>query len=64
MSPERLISPSPSRSHCTSAPVTNTLPSSAYSIAAEVCAAHVVSRPWHDAIACVPVCRSMKQPVP
>ena len=63
-SADERISPSPSRSHCTTAPATNTLPSSAYSRAPAADAAAVVISPWAESIRSPPVCRSMKQPVP
>ena len=55
--------PSPSRSHCTTAPPMNTLPSSAYSLP-RVCAQAVAIRPLVDCTTLSPVCSSMKQPVP
>ncbi|MNV66184.1 hypothetical protein D3C71_1589260 [compost metagenome] len=55
---------SPSRSHCTTAPPTKTLPSMANSGCTVACAALVVSRPFCDVWNVPPVCMSMKQPVP
>ena len=55
--------PSSSRSHCTTAPPTNTLPSSAYSLSFR-CAQGVDTRPCADCTTRPPVCSSMKQPVP
>jgi hypothetical protein len=59
-----LIACRPSRSHCTTAPPTNTLPSIAYSGRAESCAALVVSKPFDEVWNFSPVCISRKQPVP
>ncbi len=56
--------PSPSRSHCTTAPAMKMLPSSAYSVLSPMRHATVVSRLFLDAIGFVPVFISMKQPVP
>ena len=60
--------PSPSRSHCTAAPATNTLPSSAYVTCGRAgspsAQAIVVSSPFAELRASVPVFSSMKQPVP
>ena len=58
------IMPSPSRSHCTTAPAMKTLPSSAYSVRPPICHATVVSSCCCDASASVPVFSSRKQPVP
>ena len=55
---------SPSRSHCTTAPAMNTLPSSAYSVRPSIFQATVVRRLFFDGTASVPVLSSMKQPVP
>ncbi len=55
---------SPSRSHCTTAPPMNTLPSMANSGAGPACAAAVVISPFCEFWKVVPVCISMKQPVP
>jgi hypothetical protein len=55
---------SPSRSHCTTAPPMKTLPSSANSGVGPGCAALVVIRPLRLVWNWVPVCISMKQPVP
>jgi hypothetical protein len=55
---------SPSRSHCTTEPAMKIEPSSAYSTRPSRPQAMVVSRPLRDRTACVPVCISMKQPVP
>ena len=63
-SPLALMACSPSRSHCTTAPPMNTLPSSAYSRRAPVCAAAVVISPLRESSKRSPVCISMKQPVP
>ncbi len=56
--------PRPSRSHCTTAPPTNTLPSSAKMAARPRVHAAVVSNLLRDALAWMPVFMSMKQPVP
>jgi len=58
------ISPSPSRSHCTTAPPMKTLPSIAYCTRWPIREAIVVSRPERLGTACSPVFSSMKQPVP
>ena len=58
------ISPRPSRSHCTTAPPMNTLPSSAYSVRPPICHATVVTSCWLDARGVVPMFCSRKQPVP
>ncbi len=63
-SPLPWIARRPSRSHCTTAPPMNTLPSSANSGVAPSCAALVVIRPLVELRNAVPVCISMKQPVP
>jgi len=63
-SPLPLIACRPSRSHCTTAPPMNTLPSSAYSGVAVGWAAAVVMRPLALASKCSPLCINMKQPVP
>ena len=60
---DRMI-PSPSRSHCTTAPPMKTLPSSAYSVTPPRFQATVVSSLCRESGACVPVFCSMKQPVP
>ena len=54
----------PSRSHCTTAPPMNTLPSSANSGVAPICARWEVMRPLVELWNVPPVCISMKQPVP
>ena len=67
-----LIARRPSRSHCTTAPAMNTLPSSANSGVAPPSApplgaswaAEVVISPFAEVWNTVPVCISMKQPVP
>jgi hypothetical protein len=64
MSALRAMSPRPSRSHCTTAPPMNTLPSSAYSLTPSMREATVVNKPWPERATCVPVCMRMKQPVP
>src|SRR2546423_1434735 len=56
--------PSPSRSHCTTAPAMKMLPSSAYSVRLPIRQETVVRRLFLDAIGLVPVFISMKQPVP
>src|SRR6266566_151449 len=63
-SDDDLMMPSPSRSHCTTAPAMKMLPSSAYSVRLPMRHATVVSRLCLDAIGLVPVFMSMKQPVP
>ena len=59
-----LIACSPSRSHCTTAPPMKTLPSRANSGTSVGCAALVVISPLVLVWNCVPVCISMKHPVP
>ena len=59
-----LIALSPSRSHWTTAPPTNTLPSVAYCGWLPICAALVTSKPFCDGWNLSPVCISRKQPVP
>lgn len=56
--------PSPSRSHCTAAPATNTLPSIAKSASARGEAARVDTSRFRDTAGRPPVCRSAKHPVP
>ncbi len=56
--------PSPSRSHCTTAPAMKMLPSSAYSVRFPMRHATVVRRLFFEAIGFVPVFMSMKHPVP
>src|SRR5205809_2278283 len=56
--------PSPSRSHCTAAPVTKIDPSSAYSTAEPRPAAMVVIRPDEDMCASGPVFIKTNDPVP
>ena len=57
--------PRPSRSHCTTAPATKTLPSRAYCIGSSPSFhATVVRRLFFDVTASVPVFISMKAPVP
>ena len=58
------MSPSPSRSHCTTAPPMKTLPSSAYIVLPPICQATVVSRRFCETTGRSPVFCSMKQPVP
>ena len=54
----------PSRSHCTTAPPMNTLPSMAYCGVVSVCAAAVVMSPACETRNSLPAFISMKQPVP
>ncbi len=54
----------PSRSHCTTAPPMNTLPSKAYCGGPGGCAAAVVISPFWLVWKRSPLCISMKQPVP
>ena len=61
---EALMSPSPSRSHCTTAPAMNTLPSSAYCGSPPRWHAAVVSSRLDEATGRPPVCINMKHPVP
>ena len=56
--------PSPSRSHCTTAPPMNTLPSSAYFVLPPIFQATVVSSLFCETTGRSPVFCSMKQPVP
>src|SRR3989441_12748317 len=56
--------PSPSRSHCTTAPAMKMLASSAYSVRLPMRHVPVVRRLFLEAIGLVPVFMSMKQPVP
>src|ERR1051325_1810294 len=63
-SDEDLMMPSPSRSHCTTAPAMKIEPSSAYSVRSPTRQATVVSRLFFDGTGFVPVFISMKQPVP
>src|SRR6266545_598844 len=56
--------PSPSLSHCTAAPVTNALPSSAYTGPVPRSHASVASRPAAERAIVDPVFTSRKQPVP
>jgi hypothetical protein len=63
-SAELRMIPSPSRSHCTTAPPMKTLPSSAYSVRLPRRHATVASSLWRETGALVPVFWSMKQPVP
>src|SRR2546421_7103664 len=63
-SDDDLMMPSPSRSHCTTAPAMKMLPSSAYSVRFPIRQETVVRRLFLDAIGLVPVFISMKQPVP
>lgn len=56
--------PSPSRSHCTTAPVTKVDPSSAKVGLLSSRQAIVVSNRFSDRIAVTPVVNSAKQPVP
>ena len=61
---EVLMMPSPSRSHCTTAPPTKTLPPIAYSVRPSSCHATVVSSLCCEILGSVPMFISMKQPVP
>src|SRR6266480_3862857 len=63
-SDDDVMMPSPSRSHCTTAPAMKMLPSSAYSVRFPMRHATVVRRLFLDAIGLVPVFMSMKHPVP
>ena len=56
--------PSPSRSHCTTAPATKMEPSSAYSTRSPICQAMVVTSLLVDWMGSLPVFIRMKQPVP
>ena len=53
-----------SRSHCTTAPPTKTLPSSAYAGGPPAVAAMVVMSLSRDKRNSLPMCRSRKHPVP
>ena len=53
-----------SRNHCTAAPAINTLPSSAYSSLPSMRQAVVVNNLLLERTGLLPVCMSMKQPVP
>src|ERR1041385_646203 len=63
-SEELRINPNPSRNHCTTAPPTNTLPSSAYSIEFPTFHATVVTRRLEDLIGFAPMFCNRKHPVP
>ena len=56
--------PTPSRSHCTTAPAMKMLPSSAYCTSSPICQAIVVTRLFFDSIGLSPVFIIRKQPVP
>ena len=63
-SADDLTRPRPSRSHCTTAPPMNTLPSSAKSVCPPACQATVVISWCFEGAGCDPMFISMKQPVP
>src|SRR5436190_13354970 len=60
---DRII-PKPSRSHCTTAPAMNTLPSNAYSVDARSFQATVASKLFRDTGCFFPAFINIKQPVP
>ena len=59
-----VMSPSPSRSHCTAAPAMNALPSSAYVVLPPMPQAAVVTRPCSLRMGRSPMFISAKAPVP
>src|SRR5262245_33121799 len=63
-STDDLITPRPSRSHCTTAPAMNTAPSRQYVVFPPTCQPTVVSNLCWLARGCSPILSSMKQPVP
>src|SRR5205814_9085990 len=63
-STDALITPRPSRSHCTTAPAINTAPSRQYVVLPPTCQPTVVRSLCCDSRGCWPMLSSMKQPVP
>ena len=64
MSAAFLMSPRPSRSHCTAAPAMKALPSSAYVVFPSICHATVETRPCLLFVGVEPTFMSAKAPVP